>query len=515
MRSFACGLALLLAVVSSAALAFDPWAGDLSRDQPTYVRVMTYNTLNQFPAGTAAQNAAHDRILLAVQPDIISFQEMDPGVGIANTVRTRLQTVLGGTWYAYEGLSDGFNVNVLASRWPLSMQRNDTSPSSSTRGVALALIDLPNDTFGSTNLYFGAIHFKCCAGATEDAQRQRHADAIARWWGDARTPGGSITLPANTPMMIAGDFNFGYSFSQQPAATLITGDIQDNATFGADIKGDWDATDMAEALPLDPFTMDRDTWNSSGTAPSSRFDRFYYTDSVATVAQAFVLNTLNIPASQLATLGLQSGDTSTASDHLPVVCDFALGGIGVAEPTYRQLFVTEYQPDPTAVPDDAGEWCEVFNATDAPMDLNGWVLKDAGSNLHVIRDAGAIVPPRGHFVLGLNANTATNGNVPVDSNHGPAFRLANGADAIELYRGSVKIDGIAYGGGGVGLAPLNTPASNYQVGIAQAMQGNYWSGPTGLWGAATVFYNASDRGTPGAANSAVVGPPTADLFAIY
>lgn len=503
--------ALALACLCESARAFDAWAGELTRDQPTYVRVMTHNTLNQFPNGTADQTAAHERLLSAIQPDIISYQEMDPGSALA--LRTRLQAVLGGTWFVHEGVSDGVNVNMLASRWPLSLQRTDTSPSSSTRGTTLALVDLPNATFGATNFYFGAIHFKCCAGTTEDAQRQRHADAIARWWGDARTSGGSITLAANTPMMVAGDFNFGYSFSQQPRATLITGDIQDNATFGADIKGDWDGTDMGEALPLDPYTFDPDTWDTSDTTPGSRFDRFYYTDSVARVAQAFVLNTLAMPADALAGAGLQATDTATASDHLPVVVDLAMGPIEVAEPTYRDLFVTEYQPDPTAVSDANGEWFEVFNATDAPIDLNGWVIKDVGGNLHVIRNPAAIVPARGHFVFGPNANMGTNGNVPVGHAFSNFF-IANGADEIVLFRGSMKIDGIAYGGGDAGLEPVNTAAPAHQTGIAQMLTGNYWGGHTGTWGAATALYNASDRGTPGAANSALVGPPTSDTFVI-
>lgn len=490
-------LTLSLALPASA-WPFDPWAGDLAKDNPAYVRVLTYNVLNAFPAGTSAQTAAHERILTAIQPDVISYQEMDPGIGA--TLKTTLERVLGGTWHTYEGLSDGFNVNVVASRWPQSLRRRDTFPASSFRGTTIALIDLPNETY-PVDLYFMAVHFACCAGTDRDAFRQRHADAIAAWMGDARQPGGNITLPTGTPMAVVGDFNFNDSSAPGARTTLLTGAIADTATFGPPVKGDWDGTDLGEALPLDPYTMRFHTFSSAGSNPGSWLDRFYYTDSVATVAQAFVLNTLTIPAAQLASLGLQSTDTQTASDHLPVVVDFAFAPIPVSEAGYGELFVTEFQPDPTLVPDADGEWFELFNASAGPVDMNGWILRDSGSNLHVLRrTGGVVVPPKSHFVFGLDANPATNGGVPVDYAIPSGFRLANGADTIELYRGSIKIDGIEYNSGAAGMAPANRSAGPVGPASARAMQGLYFRGATQTWGNATTPYNAQDRGTPGTWN---------------
>jgi endonuclease/exonuclease/phosphatase family metal-dependent hydrolase len=502
---------LLLIAAADTAGAFDPWAGTLAKSNPDYVRVLSYNVLNQFPAGTAAQSAAHERLLRAIQPDVISFQEMDPG--IAPTVATRLGQILGGTWYTYGGRSDGVNINVLAARWPLSMQRQDTDPASATRGTTIARIDLPDARY-PVDLYFMAVHFKCCSEPGDDERRQRHADAIAAWMGDARTPGGRITLPAGTPMMVVGDFNFNNSASTGPRTTILTGAISDTATFGPPIKPDWDGTDISEALPLNPYTMSANTFSSSTANPTSRLDRFYYTDSVATVAQGFVLNTQTVPTGLRTALGIQSGDTAVASDHLPVVVDFALGTVTLTEPQAGDVFVTEFQPDPTLVPDESGEWLELYNRTDAPIDLNGWVLRDSGDNLHVIRrEGGVVIAPRAHLVLGLNGNRATNGDVPVDYVISGGFRLANGADTIELYRGSVKIDGVSYNGGAAGMVPPNTPAGTVSAGVARALQGNYFGGSTGEWDNAQRLYNARDRGTPGTWNE-TSAPPTPTIWAV-
>ncbi|MCX7626593.1 MAG: hypothetical protein N2Z21_10365, partial [Candidatus Sumerlaeaceae bacterium] len=111
---------------------------------------------------------------------------------------------------------------------------------------------------------------------------------------------------------------------QQPEVTLRTGDIVDNATYGPDIKPDWDASDLLDVAPKDPYTGDPDTYPSGTTDPTSRIDRIYVTNSVLGVVNAFVLNTKTMTASQRAAAGLQSGDTDNASDHLPVVADFAI-----------------------------------------------------------------------------------------------------------------------------------------------------------------------------------------------
>jgi endonuclease/exonuclease/phosphatase family metal-dependent hydrolase len=487
---------VLLLDLSPVQARFDPFDGSLSKDNPAYIRFLSYNVARQYPSGTSAQVQAVERVLSAVRPDIIAFQEILPTDGAA--LRNRLQTVLGGTWTIHEGLSDGFIRNVVASRWSQSLQRTDTSPPSSVRGTTLARIDIPPQS-APTPVYVAGIHFKCCPGTTEDSQRQRHADAIAAWFGDARRPGGTITLPSLTPMVCLGDFNFGNNFSPQPRLTLINGTIQNTTTFGPAVRGDWDDTPLQEALPLDPFNLTFQTFST--TNPGSRLDRFYFTDSVATKAQAFILNTATIPTSVRTTLGLQATDTATASDHLPLVVDLALGSTLVTEPTYRGVFLTEIMADPTAVADEFGEWVELYNSTKNPVDLNGWVLSDSGSNFAVLRrNGGLMIQPGQHLVIGLNSNPTVNGGVIVD-HVVTNFRLTNNSDAVELYRGSIKVDGVRYGAGPEGLHPENQTVARFVIpGRSWQMAGDYRLGATGQWIWGSELYNSADRGTPGALN---------------
>ncbi len=132
----------------------------------------------------------------------------------------------------------------------------------------------------------------------------------------------NVTLPANTPMIVLGDFNL-VGPSPQPEITLLTGDIVDNATFGPDVKGDWDVSDITDLTPADPFTGDTFTWQGNQTYPPSRLDRFMFTDSVTAVAHSFVLNTLTMTDAARAAAGVQANDTSpnSTSDHLPMAMD--------------------------------------------------------------------------------------------------------------------------------------------------------------------------------------------------
>ncbi len=327
-RSVALSLAFAFALglAASPAPALNPLAGDYSKDQPLDVRVMAYNTQQNFIANPAA-DPEFNRILTAMHPDIICFEEIPSGVTAA-AIAARLNTILpiaAPGWQVHFGILAGTR-NALASRFPLTLTRTDTLPTSSTRGVTIALADLPNASY-PLDLYLLGVHLKCCGnpGGSEDASRQRSADAIANWLGDARgnarPSGDTVVLPPNTPMLVLGDFNL--VGGPQPEQTLLSGDIQDEATFGPDVKGDWDVTDILNLNPVDPFTGANFTWQGSTSFPPSALDRMMLTDSAVTVASKFILNTNTMTPAALAAAGLQAGDTLEAntSDHLPIVAD--------------------------------------------------------------------------------------------------------------------------------------------------------------------------------------------------
>ncbi|MCP4249732.1 MAG: hypothetical protein GY778_22040 [bacterium] len=312
------------------AVGYDPLSGDYSKADPLDVRIVAYNHNRSF-IEDPSEDAVFDRILTAINPDIICFEEFTDSISesdVANRLDSILPVTGGGSWQIHFGLLGGIRT-VIASRFPLNMTRIDTIPASSTRGVTIALADLPDANY-CTDVYLLGVHLKCCGdpGGSEDASRQDSADAIANWLGDARgvarPSGNNVTLAPDTPMISLGDFNL--VGGPQPETTLITGDIQDEGTYGPDVKGDWDNSNLTDLTPTDPFTGDDFTWQGNQNFPPGRLDRFFYTDSVVTVANSFILNTDTMTPAALAAAGLRAGDTLTgnSSDHLPIAMDLRL-----------------------------------------------------------------------------------------------------------------------------------------------------------------------------------------------
>lgn len=112
------------------------------------------------------------------------------------------------------------------------------------------------------------------------------------------------------------------------------------------------------------------------------------------------------------------------------------------------LVITEVMKDPTQVSDNAGEWFEVRNLGSVSIDVSGWTIRDAGSNVHVIPAATPLlIPARSYFVFGINADPALNGGVTVGYKYS-SFTLSNGADAIQLLDTSgALVDAVAYDDG--------------------------------------------------------------------
>lgn len=122
--------------------------------------------------------------------------------------------------------------------------------------------------------------------------------------------------------------------------------------------------------------------------------------------------------------------------------------ISVIEESTGVLMVTEIMQNPSSVADANGEWFEVFNPTQSPINMQGWYIKDNDSDSIKVLSS-LIVPAKGFTVLGCNSNSSTNGNYTCDYQYVyNDFQLANGADEIVLYNSSEEeIDRVEYDGG--------------------------------------------------------------------
>lgn len=182
--------------------------------------------------------------------------------------------------------------------------------------------------------------------------------------------------------------------------------------------------------------------------------------------------------------GVQPTPTATATGSLSVIDSVSSG----------MVFVTEFMPNPAAVSDTAGEWFEIHNSDpNVSVDIDGWVIKDSGSNAHVLNNGGPLlVPPLGFLVLGRNADTATNGGVPVHYQYS-GFTLGNTDDEIIIIGlAGESIDTVVYRTSQVFTgAAANLSPSTFDA-VSNDQPGN--------WCPATAAISGGDKGTPGSPN---------------
>ena len=283
----------------------------IARLDPSHIRILSYNVHLDDLMGP--DSTRFRRILRAIQPDVIGFQELynTTAAAVASRLDRDLPLAGGALWQAFK---NSVRSQVTASRFPLTLDPGAPSQQLATR------VDLPDADYG-LDLYLINSHLKCCGsiGTSEDQQRQANADAIAAWIHDLETPGGAA-LPQGTPIVHLGDMNL--VGGPRPLQTLITGDIVNEGTYGPDHPLDWDGTDLARGMPIHSDGFAVYTWREDGnTFVPGKLDYIFYTDATATAGNQFILNTLDMSPAKLASLGLLVDDTNMASDHLPSVLD--------------------------------------------------------------------------------------------------------------------------------------------------------------------------------------------------
>jgi len=158
-----------------------------------------------------------------------------------------------------------------------------------------------------------------------------------------------------------------------------------------------------------------------------------------------------------------------------------------------RLVVVELMVAPSATADALGQWLEIYNSGVAAVDLDGWVLRDDGSDFHLIATPTPLwVPAGGVVVLGPSTDLAVNGGVRVDYRYSD-FNLERGGDQVVLVAPDqvTEVDRVAYDGG---ARWPNTPGA--AMVLRDRMIDN--SAPD-AWDVATEAWDggAGDLGTPG------------------
>ncbi len=283
---------------------------EISKEDTSLLRIMNWNVYNDGLLDPNRQQY-YNRILQAINPDIIAFNEMWNST--ISQVQSRLNEILplqNGSWDAVK-LDGG---NITASRFQI-LQSWLVYPG---QRITASLIDLP-ERFEKDILIINC-HYKCCGGAANDATRQREVDATISFILDAKTSGGVITLPHNTPFVITGDLNL--VGDRQQLITLTTGEIINTQLFGNGAPPDWDNTELEDIISPQTDKRTAYSWrNDQSTFPPGRLDFQIFSNSIVNVEKQFILQTEVMTQTRLNQYSLQQFDTRNASDHFPKVTD--------------------------------------------------------------------------------------------------------------------------------------------------------------------------------------------------
>lgn len=294
---------------------------------PASLRLMTWNIYRDsiFPSGSGRPDpAAPDRpgqfarVIRAVQPDVLCLQQVTRGATATSRLIDRILPLgTGGRWRAFSSAD-----TVIASRYRISETAGGrVQDGLLRRGHAIGLIKAP-----ATELYLICAHFQSSDLQVDIDLRDRQAEMVIRTIRTAKVGQGPVRLRRQTPFVILGDFN------AIPGATgFVDAIVQglERQPDGDVASGlDWDGTPLTDARPVhNGAGTEIYTWrNDLEEYPSSALDRIFYSDSVLTSVNQFVLDTMEMSEAELAAAGLRSGDVMSSPgegvhDHLPLVID--------------------------------------------------------------------------------------------------------------------------------------------------------------------------------------------------
>lgn len=274
-------------------------------------RVLSYNVLSN-GIFSASKEARFGRILRAVDAQIIGFQEAyDVGASQFLSTMERLQpSEAGERWYHADVAPD---IHVL-SRFPI-LDSYRIRGYNGGQGNGAFLIDVPGVP---KKLLFIVLHPPCC---NNEDNRQFELDAVMAFLRDVREGRAPLQVEEGAPIIIAGDMNL--VGGQDQLETLLTGNIDDERTFGPDFRPDWNESDLVDGHPYTTNLPMSFTWFDERSSFSpGRLDFCIYSGSNLELQNSFALFTETLPQDSLTTYGLLASDAISASDHLPIVADF-------------------------------------------------------------------------------------------------------------------------------------------------------------------------------------------------
>lgn len=154
------------------------------------------------------------------------------------------------------------------------------------------------------------------------------------------------------------------------------------------------------------------------------------------------------------------------------------------------VVINEIMKNPFFNADTYGEWFELYNTTDNPIDINNCIISDLGFDSHTI-GASTVIQPHDYALLGRSDDPVLNGGIVPDYIYS-GFGLSNADDEIILTCDNVEIDRVEYDNG------VNWPdPEGKSMVLANPLLDN---NDGANWCESTSPYGDGDKGTPGEDN---------------
>ncbi len=431
-------------VASTPAFAqWNPAAAQWGKVDAVDVRVMTWNVQDALCSTNAKSEGNNNwsacaRTIAALRPDVLFMSETadNNGNGTGSNVdsvaalTTTIGNFLHGGSDSFHGnaavtayvqkyaagydlphvfvstSTDGFNRNVVLSRFPFSDLNGDGKTTQSDipavtasawspggnggiRGFAFVEIDLPNATYPG-NLVLGGAHMKSGSNSSDHTQRvtagQNVSYVVRYWWNGnggatpdplnkiADAPAATGVLASNTPVVLVGDWN-----EDETTNGATRGPVdwlsQALTVGGAGDGTDRDGSDMTVDAAVHYFS------GATYTHPwPSKLDCVAWQDSIATLRQATIFATDDNPTSaqppELAGFsGGAAGASLAASDHRAVIADlrvpiFDCNANGIADATDIAVG-TLHDTDADGAPDECESCPNLVHYCTAGTTSNG------------------------------------------------------------------------------------------------------------------------------------------------
>jgi endonuclease/exonuclease/phosphatase family metal-dependent hydrolase len=463
--------------------------------QASNARIMTYNLLNYEDDNSREDD--YIAILELIEPDLIIAEEVIGQNGFNHFKSDVLDVFEPNEWSAATFTNQSAQQDIALyykhSEFSfLSTSIINTASSSGLRDVP-EFVMIHESSAIEFNVY--GVHLKASSGSDNASQRLNEATVLRSYLND---------LSEGSYFMVAGDFNiYSNSSTEEPAFDMLTGDASDNdgRLFDPiDRIGPWhNNSSYSDVHTQSPRTTsfggganggmdDRFDWIfASSSILDSESDMRYVEDTYWAVGNDgnhfndAINNGNNSSVSDAIADALHD-----ASDHLPVYMDVWFDDLVYND---AGIVITEIMPNPSAVSDSYGEWFEILNTTDTVININGWTIKDAGTDNHTISNVDLSVPilPGDFFVFARNADSTLNGGVVANYEYSN-FLLSNSDDEIILtdQTGAI-VDEVRY-----------TNSWDFGNGASMEIHDlNSNNNESENWFEATLSYGNSDFGTPG------------------